>query len=123
MKILFAEDDRFMLKLVAFNLRNGGHEVSTVEDGHELLKKLESDETYDLVITDNNMPKMKGIDVLDILRVDRHKSLPVIVYTSDNLAELRTRVEPLGGVLVGKTITELLAAVNAVAAKIAKEKR
>lgn len=56
-RILLAEDDPPTREVIAALLSQvGGHDV-VVEDGTELLSKLETDsDKYDLVITDINMP-------------------------------------------------------------------
>jgi len=60
-----------------------GYEVTLVEDGEELINEIKSGKyKYDLIITDNNMPKMSGLEALRILQDDpRFKDIPTIVVS------------------------------------------
>ena len=123
MKILFADDLETNRFLVTHSLERHGHNVKTVTDGRQVLKWLEMFPPPDLVITDYNMPQMDGLEVLQCIRVDeRFKFLRVFVYTTNEYPEFKSEVERLGGVLVKKVISELVAAVNAIAAEISKER-
>lgn len=128
MKILFADDLPNIRGLTSHVLEQRGHTVKTVIDGYELvqdlIQELEAGNIYDLIVTDYNMPKMDGLEVLRCIRADdRFKTLQVIVYTTNNYIEFKSEVESFGGVLVNpKMVNELLAAVDAIAAKVAKEK-
>ena len=123
LKILFADDSQTIRELTSHVLEQRGHTIKTVTDGDKAIEFLNSLPPPDLVITDYNMPKMDGLEVLRRIRTDeRFKTLQVIVYTTNNYAEFKSEVESLGGVLVDKKADYLLAAVDAIAAKNAKEK-
>lgn len=108
LKVLIADDDnnlRSMLKLI---LEDMGHKVKAVADGQQLLNELNGSESYDLVISDNNMPsgnnipEKKGIDVLKEIRsVDKLKEIPFIITTTDT-GDLKKRVVELGGLYLPK---------------------
>src|SRR3989338_1659839 len=123
MNILFADDMEINRFLVSSVLKNCGHNIETLTDGDELLERLASGQRPDLVITDNNMIRVDGLDVLWRIRKDDRyeglKSLPIIVYTDSERA--KTEIEALGGILVNKVVDELVAAVDAIAYKIEKE--
>lgn len=119
MNILFADDSESVRGLVSYNLQKQGHNVETVTDGAELLKELKSGETYDVVVTDNNMPGVKGIDVLRSLRANdsQFKDLPVIVYSGDSyLGEI---VKELGGIFIDKLLSsgDLFTTIDRIAKK------
>ena len=124
MKILFADDMKMMRDLVRDILERRGHIVETVTDGDELLEKLASGSRPDLVITDNNMIRVNGTDVLWRIRNDERfndiKTMLVIVYSGDNIRE---KVEKFGGMFVQKMVKvdDLFACVDEVAAEIAKK--
>jgi DNA-binding response OmpR family regulator len=81
-KILIAEDEGHIARLVIFKLEREGYEVTWAQDGGELLSKLEN-MIPDLVILDVMMPVLNGFEVLKKIRGDdRYKSLPVIMLTS-----------------------------------------
>lgn len=93
-RILFAEDGEDFRRLFASMLRSDGYSVDEVEDGLELLEQLEK-EKYDLILTDNNMPRMNGIEALEKFRSDpRFSQIPVIVNSADD--RIKETVESLG---------------------------
>src|SRR5258708_39181779 len=78
-KILLVDDDPSILHLYAEILKSCGYRVDTALDGEAAWLKLQV-ENYDLVITDNCMPKMTGMDLVNVLR-DANLSTPVIMST------------------------------------------
>jgi DNA-binding response OmpR family regulator len=77
--ILVVEDDVFFRRLSAAVLAQSGYEVDTAEDGAAAWQALNTS-SYDLLITDNRMPKVSGVDLLKKLRAAR-MDLPVIMAT------------------------------------------
>jgi len=75
--ILYAEDDSVLRGLSADILTHSGYVVTPVEDGLEAWDALHSDR-YDLLITDNNMPRMTGLELASKTRLEGMK-LPIIV--------------------------------------------
>ena len=67
MKILIAEDDTDMQKILMMYLKKEGYEVAVVSDGRAALEYLTANQT-DLAILDWMMPKMSGLDVCRELR-------------------------------------------------------
>jgi len=101
MRILVAEDDECQRQMMIEILVNMHHEVVAVADGHYVLERLEANEKCDLVITDNRMPKLSGIEVLrKIHSDDRWRDLPVIVNSADYLST--ETIQKLGGRFVSK---------------------
>lgn len=100
MKILFAEDDPLVQESVLRTLQTLGHEVTMVSDGYDAVEQLKTGKRFDLVITDNKMPIMTGLEVLGRIKMsDDWKLLPVIVHSGDMV---RREVEELGGVFADK---------------------
>ncbi len=84
MKVLIADDNDLSRESLMTIVEARGHTVVAVTDGDELLKKLQSGEHCDFIVTDNNMPGMTGLGVLRALRESRRfKDLPVIIYSAD----------------------------------------
>lgn len=72
MNILVIDDEQPLLSLLALNLRAAGHHVEEAlsgEAGMRILEEKKGDEAVEVVITDYNMPKMTGIDVLKTVKV------------------------------------------------------
>ena len=78
-RVLVVDDDDVMRRLNTMVLLRAGYAVDAAEDGVAAWEALCA-ESYDLMITDNNMPKMKGIEVLVKLRAAR-MALLVIMAT------------------------------------------
>jgi two-component system, OmpR family, copper resistance phosphate regulon response regulator CusR len=85
MRILIAEDDAALANFVRQGLQSEHYTVDLATDG-EQARAMGSENEYDLVVLDLNLPRMDGINVLRHLRLKR-PSLPVLVLT------LRSRVE------------------------------
>ena len=87
MKILVVDDFSTMRRivrnlLVELGFTNGL--IQEAEDGNAALALLRS-QSFDLVVTDWNMPNMTGIDLLRAIRADASlKSLPVLMVTAEN---------------------------------------
>lgn len=73
------EDDGDIRRLNAEVLIHSGYRVDAAEDGAEAWKSLQR-ENYDLVVTDNEMPKVTGIELLKKMHEAR-MGLPVIMAT------------------------------------------
>jgi len=78
-RILVVEDNRDLRQLNAGMLIHSGYAVEVAEDGAAAWEALQANR-YDLLITDNNMPKLTGIELLKKLRSAR-MGLPVIMAT------------------------------------------
>ena len=81
-RILVVDDDEDIRQLSAEMLISHGYEVDAVEDGeaawNALLASDYGPDSYDLVITDNHMPKLTGLELAKRLRAQR-MGLPVIL--------------------------------------------
>ena len=81
-KVLVAEDDPDILKLVAARLRAAGYEVSTAPDGKEALRLIEQDKP-DLAIVDLMLPEVTGWQVCQKLKTDtRFRDIRVIMLSA-----------------------------------------
>ena len=81
-KILVAEDEPSLYKLLEFRLNALGHEVVLATDGEQALALVKSDRP-DLVILDVMMPVMGGIEVLRTLKDDEStNTIPVIMLSA-----------------------------------------
>jgi DNA-binding response OmpR family regulator len=76
-RILLVDDETQARELIADVLVQSGYNVDTAEDGAEAWKAL-NNATYDLMITDNRMPRVTGLELIKKLRSD-DMTLPVIL--------------------------------------------
>jgi len=83
-KILLAEDEEHIAKLIKFKLQHEGYEVEVVNNGKDVIQKLEqSDFEISLLILDMMMPVMNGWEVLEKLKENKNeRELNVLVLTA-----------------------------------------
>ncbi len=85
-KVMVVDDSSVMRQIIKNNLKQLGFELGNLldaEDGEEALNKINRG-GIDLVISDWNMPKMTGIDLLRAVRADEVlKELPFLMVTSE----------------------------------------
>ncbi|MFM1990313.1 MAG: hypothetical protein RJA99_3270 [Pseudomonadota bacterium] len=87
--ILAVDDSASMRQMVSFTLRSSGYEVIEAVDGQDALDKI-GDKQVDLVLTDQNMPRMDGLTLIKQLRVqDRFKRTPILVLTTESSDEMK----------------------------------
>jgi two-component system, OmpR family, KDP operon response regulator KdpE len=77
-RILVADDEAAIRKVVRDALEKAGHDVETAIDGEEALGLFETG-TFDLVLTDLNMPKLDGLEL--VRRVRRSSAIPILALT------------------------------------------
>ena len=94
---LVVEDSPMMRQLLVFALaRIKKLTVTEAQDGVDGLRKLAQGK-FDLIITDINMPVMDGLKLVKRIRSDEtHKSVPIIIITTEGSAEDRQRAMTLG---------------------------
>ena len=83
-KILMVDDSMTMRQLVRVTLTRSGYEVVEASDGVEALA-VASSQTFDLVLSDINMPIMNGLELLRSLRkLPAYKFTPVVLVTTES---------------------------------------
>ena len=92
--ILAVDDSATMREMVAFVLESAGYRVIEAEDGAQGLDRATST-SCDLVITDQNMPNMTGLEMLTQLGV-RGIAIPTLLITGSSDAELARQALDLG---------------------------
>ncbi len=80
MRILLAEDERDMNKIITKKLTSEGYGVDSCFDGEDALDYIESTD-YDIIILDIMMPKQDGFEVLSKMRANQIDT-PVIFLTA-----------------------------------------
>ena len=90
-KILVAEDSATSRVLLQSILQSAGYEVKTAVDGAEAFAGLRT-ETFDLLVSDVDMPRMNGFVLTERIRADsKLADLPVVLVTSLDSREDRER--------------------------------
>jgi two-component system chemotaxis response regulator CheY len=84
-KILAVDDSVSMRQMVAFTLQGAGHDVSEAVDGMDALKVAQAQGSFDLIISDINMPNMDGIALVKQLRtIAAFKFTPILMLTTES---------------------------------------
>jgi two-component system chemotaxis response regulator CheY len=97
MKSILAVDDSPSIRsLVTYVLEQAGFNVVMADDGEEALAYAQKN-TVDLVLTDINMPKLDGIDLIKGLRALPHyKFVPMLVLTTESDTEMKMKGKAAG---------------------------
>ena len=107
MKVLIVDDSKTMRMIVRRTLRQAGYEsVEVIEapDGTDALDMLEKQQV-DLILSDWNMVKMNGPDMLEALN-KRGCTTPLGFVTSEGSAEMHAKAGELGAkFLIAKPFT------------------
>lgn len=80
MRILVADDEKDIRRVLKLVLESAGYEVVPVRDGAAAVEALRSDATFDLCIMDIMMPKLSGVDATAEIR--RFSSVPILFLTA-----------------------------------------
>jgi two-component system cell cycle sensor histidine kinase/response regulator CckA len=99
-RILLVEDEAPLRAATARLLRDGGYQVTTAGDGLEAIECLVAD-GFDLVVTDVAMPRMRGDELAERLRVS-HPELPVLFMSGYDSGST-----PTAGLVLPKPVDEL----------------
>jgi CheY-like chemotaxis protein len=83
--ILCVEDHEMVRHTLKDLLEAEGWRVVAFEDGLSALAEIESRESYDLIILDNQLPDMEGLSLLRRVRTLEHRAAtPVIVFSASD---------------------------------------
>ncbi len=95
-KILAVDDSASMRQMVSFTLKGAGHDVVEASDGTEALEIAKKHEV-DLVLSDVNMPKMNGIELVKNLRqLPTYKFTPILMLTTESAGDKKMEGKSAG---------------------------
>ena len=82
--ILAVDDSASMRQMVSFTLKSAGYNVVEAVDGQDAWEKAGSRD-FDLVLTDQNMPRLDGIGLTRKLRENpKFKGTPILILTTES---------------------------------------
>lgn len=114
-RILFIDDEKTLVDIGRRILTHCGYTVTTKTNSIEALSEFASQpEEYDLIITDNNMPRLNGTEMAKKINRIRH-DIPIILCTGVNeSSEKRNKLETNVQAIIRKPLTshELLRVVT-----------
>ena len=77
-KILICEDEEILLTALKFRLQKQGYELFLAADGKEARELIEK-EKPDLIVTDIDVPKISGMELISLVRNDMEMNVPIII--------------------------------------------
>jgi len=87
--ILAVDDSASMRQMVSFTLKSAGFDVVEAVDGEDAFEKA-SQRDFDLVLTDQNMPRLDGIGLTKRLReTDNFKNTPILILTTESSDQMK----------------------------------
>jgi two-component system, chemotaxis family, chemotaxis protein CheY len=97
-KIILAVDDSTSIRqMVAFTLKSAGYTVIEAVDGQDGLDKVKNQAAIDLVLTDQNMPRMDGLTLIKTLRtLPQFSATPILMLTTESSDEMKTQGRAVG---------------------------
>jgi two-component system chemotaxis response regulator CheY len=94
--ILTVDDSASIRMTTKIALTNAGYQVTEAVDGQDGLAKAKA-ATFDLIITDLNMPNMNGLEMIEALRQSpAHTGIPIIFLTTESDADMKARAKAAG---------------------------
>lgn len=93
--ILIVDDESNIRMMLRLALQHAGHAVEVAADGYEGLEKFGNGAAWDLVLLDQRMPGMEGLEVLREMRLRRHDAR-VVMITAFGTIDLATEAMTAG---------------------------
>ena len=94
--ILAVDDSSSIRQMVAFTLKSSGYEVTEAVDGVDGLDKAKQ-KSFNLILTDQNMPRMDGLTLIKNLRgLPQHKATPVLMLTTESSDSMKAQGKAAG---------------------------
>lgn len=94
--VLTVDDSASIRQMVSFTLKSAGYDVIEASDGMDGLDKAKSKQV-NLILTDQNMPRMDGISLIKSLRATaQYKSTPILMLTTESSDSMKSEGRAAG---------------------------
>lgn len=94
--VLCVDDSASIRQMVGFTLKSAGYEVVEAVDGMDGLDKAKA-RSVNLVLTDQNMPRMDGLTLIKSLRgLPTYKSVPILMLTTESSDAMKAQGRAAG---------------------------
>lgn len=94
--ILAVDDSGSLRQMLVFSLKAAGYLVTEAVDGQDALDKAKAAK-FDLVLTDQNMPRMDGLTLIQALRgMPEYAQVPILVLTTEFSDEMKSKGRAAG---------------------------
>ena len=91
LKILVVDDNKLNLKVASRLLTNYKSEIITIDNGFDVIDKIKNGEKFDLILMDDMMPKMSGVETLHKLKEVENYNIPTIALTANAIEGMREK--------------------------------
>jgi len=94
--ILAVDDSGSLRQMVVFSLRAAGYQVTEASDGMDGLEKAQG-QVFDLVLTDQNMPRMDGLTLIRSLRaMESYRRVPILILSTESGDDMKAQGRAAG---------------------------
>ena len=94
--ILAVDDSASIRQMVAFTLKSSGYDVVEAVDGMDGLEKAKS-KSFNLILTDQNMPRMDGLTLVKSLRaLAQYSRTPILMLTTESSDAMKAQGKAAG---------------------------
>lgn len=94
--IMTADDSTSIRQMVSFTLKQAGYDVIEAEDGQDAVDKLSATSIH-MLITDLNMPRMDGLELITQVRaMPQFKFIPIIMLTTESQTDMKQKGKAAG---------------------------
>lgn len=90
-RILVVDDNKVNIKVALKLLSNYGIKADSCDSGFEAVSKVQTGSSYDLILLDDMMPKMSGVETLQKIRESVVYDIPVVALTANALSGMREK--------------------------------
>lgn len=90
-KVLIVDDNLLNLKVAQRLLKKYNLNIECVNSGYICIEKIENNNTYDLILMDDMMPHMSGIETFHKLKENSSFNIPVVVLTANAISGMREK--------------------------------
>ena len=94
--VLAVDDSASIRQMVSFTLKSAGYEVIEAVEGQDGLDKAKA-KSVNLILTDQNMPRMDGLTLIKNLRgLPQYASTPILMLTTESSDAMKSQGRAAG---------------------------
>ena len=90
-RILVVDDNKLNLKVATRLLTGYKAEIITIDSGFECIERINNGEKFDLILMDDMMPKMSGVETLHRLHENPNYNIPTIALTANAIEGMKEK--------------------------------
>ena len=90
-KVLIVDDNKINLKVAERLLEKYSLDITTVDSGMMCIQKINEPNNYDLILMDDMMPGMSGVETLHKLKENPNFNIPVVALTANAISGMKEK--------------------------------